>query len=160
MKIRHERDDIFKNGVSKKGVENFYLSNGINKPYQIFVIRNGTGYMFGAVSYLTISTSEFRISSGKPGTTSTCSLGRGGSGRLGGLAAADLPTRRRERLTTALRLRRLSCRCTPGDSGNAKLFGFSQLNAIGTGFQQHQIAYTASELKTKYRKCTGNVTET
>jgi hypothetical protein len=30
-KIRHENDDIFKKLFSKKGVENFYLSNDTNK---------------------------------------------------------------------------------------------------------------------------------
>jgi hypothetical protein len=30
-KIRHENDDIFKNALSKEGLEYFLLSNGTNK---------------------------------------------------------------------------------------------------------------------------------
>jgi hypothetical protein len=31
LKIRHENDDIFKNALSKKGLEYFELSNNTNK---------------------------------------------------------------------------------------------------------------------------------
>jgi hypothetical protein len=35
-KIRHENDDIFKNVLTKKGVEYFYLSNNTNKSIAVF----------------------------------------------------------------------------------------------------------------------------
>jgi hypothetical protein len=35
-KIRHENSDKFKNGLSKKGVEYFYLSNDTNKSIENF----------------------------------------------------------------------------------------------------------------------------